>query len=102
MTHMQKRSSGAPGLLFRAGFHEEDRNFGFVAYLRDGSSMDDVGEQAMAVGGHGDQVALFLTAYPEDLFGGFAHGMAQVDLEPFSTKLLLNFFQVGPVMSDLF
>ena len=64
----------------RGGAHEQDRNLALVPHGGDRAAVEQIAEEAVAVRGHGDQVALLLLGGLEDL--GRRVAERQVDASP--------------------
>src|SRR5438876_9005853 len=81
-----------------AGPDQEDGNLGLVAHLLDGLAIEQVAQQAVAVGGHGDQVAVLRAGGLQDLLGRLAQSVKRLHLEPLPLELRAHSLQVLAVL----
>lgn len=87
---------GRGGLFFDAD--DEDGDGGFVADLGDGAAVKDVAEPAVAMAGHGDEVAFFGGGDFEDFGGGIAEGEDGGDGEALVAEVGGDVFEVLAVV----
>lgn len=67
-----------------------------------GFAEEEIGEEAVAVGGHGDEVAVFIFDPLDDFFLGVAKGEFGVDGEAIALEFGLFFGEIGAVLADFF
>ncbi len=79
------------------GAQQEDRNLHRVADLVGGRAEDQVGQEAVAVGAHGDQVGAALLGELDDLVGGLAAQEGGVGGDAGAFEALAHLFEVGAV-----
>jgi len=63
-------------------------------------TQEEISEEAVAVGAHGDQVAPFVFDPLDDLIGGFSVGEFRIGVNSFGLQFGLDFLQVGGVFDD--
>src|SRR5438105_3241895 len=69
-----------------------------MADLLDGLAIEQVAQQAVAVGGHGDQVAVLRAGGLQDLVRRLTQGVKRLDLEPLPLELAAHSLQVLAVL----
>lgn len=84
-----------------SGFEEQNGGADVVANSGGGGAEEDVGEQAVAVGAHRNEVAAFLLDPFDDLAGGLAEGEFGLSRDSGGLEFGADFFQVGGVFGDL-
>jgi hypothetical protein len=84
--------------LFGSGADEEDGDGGLMADFVDGAAENEVAHQAVAVRGHGDQVAMLLTRDAQNLGGGVSQGEMRHGAQAEGVQGGGFFVQVGLVL----
>jgi hypothetical protein len=87
------------GRLFR--FEQQHGDGDAVANAGDGCTEEDVGEQAVSVGAHGDEIAAFLLDPFDDLAGGFAEGEFGLGGNSGRFEFGADFLEICGVFGDL-
>src|SRR5690348_2748212 len=93
MSRAAPACSGGPLPVCRAD--DQDRDLRLVAHLVDGGADEEVVEEAVAVGGHCDQVAVLRGGHLEDLAGRDAPARLRVDRQALAPEAAGDLVQVG-------
>src|ERR1035437_2855686 len=87
-------------LSVHISFDQEDWNMAFMPNFGDGGAMDNVGNQSVPVGGHGDEITMLGS-------GGFENGacrlstfMPHCDAQVLVPKFRADLLQIFPIHSD--